>query len=529
MMHWRTVVLGVSITALADPVRAACPLLTPASGAPSVLWGELSPLDKGQLPANRDSTDFNGFQFPNSKYPLWVDIDHAGSYLFLTTTFGFQVWQPTSAGNPKPLLTVSGWKKGATPEWVPQGEATNFPMKAGAAAKVEKDGYVYVGVGLAGTIIWRWNPGSPLKVLYQHPLAASGRDAYVMSSGSRWYAYTAGGPLRAYDITRANDFSACVENQTSPTTCKGVFLGSLPGNTASVAGVDDIIATALPWGNIRLFRAIDPAKPTLLVTSPPSLTNVGDVAMWQANGKTLLAAVTHNPYEMLIYDVSACETPAGCTSSVFKPLFKKKLESPVGSVKLTYSVQGARRFLHHASGVHCLSGPREHLFDVTDLTKIRDVSPRHTTTIQVQSKPVTVDYWGYYYPDGAGFSLVSAHGALFVGDDLYRIAYTLFDVHQTHWAQPTDGGADANDVDAGTDASDANVGVPGRVDSGSRDASSSDAGPEPSGTGTRPSSDGGGCNCTLGGADARRDNPAWASLLIFGLLVSQRRKVRSPT
>ena len=64
-----------------EPVAAQCSFRTPSLVAPQQLWGTLepvasaTPIPTGWLSAARDTTNYSGFQFPDSDYTLWKDLD----------------------------------------------------------------------------------------------------------------------------------------------------------------------------------------------------------------------------------------------------------------------------------------------------------------------------------------------------------------------------------------------------------------------------------------------------------------------
>jgi hypothetical protein len=82
---------------------------TPATGVTSDLWGTLRPTDVGQIPDDRDSTNYNGTQQPSDRFgfPLFTSVDMENGWMFTSYTFGFKIWDATGANAADPQLTAT--------------------------------------------------------------------------------------------------------------------------------------------------------------------------------------------------------------------------------------------------------------------------------------------------------------------------------------------------------------------------------------------------------------------------------------
>jgi PKD repeat protein len=136
--------------------------------------------------------------------------------------------------------------------------------------------------------------------------------------------------------------------------------------------------------------------------------------MWTFGGKIYLGLRTD--VDGRIYDVSCLSS--GCQSGLGNALAIRTLDSGTTNFYVTYSLSGSTPFLYFGSDDRCGGGSqREWLFDVTNPSSPRDVSPQN-------------NYWGWYYRGNpTGFNEIMPRTGKFVGNQFYRMALSLFDIH----------------------------------------------------------------------------------------------------
>ncbi len=404
----------------------------PASGVPAQLWGELRPVDVGQLPAQRDSTDWDEFQGPYSNLaPHWMSIDVENGWLFAALNFGLEIWDARGplAGNPTLTRSLGS---ADFPVRLPPGVHGSNPIND-IDAPPGHDGLLalsatnQVGLAVFNTAV----KASPRAVYGDH--GKNGVAVYATTLGQRHYAFmaTAGQGLLAYDLSAAEgNLSPCVEVTPAQQGC-GVYLGKV-GNRNLVQYVDGVGSyLALASGNfdfgLEIWDVSDPANPRLRIDALGSQLGVHGVTLWQRKGHTYLAVRVNDSIAMQarIYDLSCLET--GCTS-LGAPIWTTPLSLGGKEYFVTHSVAtGGRDFLYFGNENRCAQSlQNEWLFDVTNPAQARDVTP----------PPALVNgeltgYWGWYYRrNPTGFNRVTPRVGVFDGKYFYRAAYSLMDIHE---------------------------------------------------------------------------------------------------
>ena len=424
---------------------------TPASGVPSQLWGALKPVDTGQLPAQRDNTNYpydepGIVELPGPNQPLWVALDVENGWIFAGISHGLQIWDARGALAPSPSR-VANVGRSAFPAWVPDPHST-LPVRD-LDAPPGNDGVVAVAVTEgAGLAIFNTEEKSSPQARYGD-LGKSPLQVYAGRIGATDYSFTATQfeGLLVHDMTAAaNRPSLCVEDTPSQNVC-GVYVGRIGARdtVAYVDGVGDAAGTShwvvgssagTPCG-LEIWDVSDPASPQLELTGlagPPFLCllnggeQVNGVALWRSGASYYLGlrttVVTSITFAR-IYDVSCIAAPGGC-GGLGPALWSQNLGFGPGTQPVTYSQSGDRRFLHFGS-VECPPPGHlaEWLLDVTNPAAAFDVTPPPGLYL---GQPT--DYWGWYYrKNPTGFNNVWPYMGRFAGPYFYRAAFSLFDIH----------------------------------------------------------------------------------------------------
>lgn len=402
---------------------------TPASPAPSTLWGELQPAE-GFIPAERDTTDFQGFQTYNAERPYWMAIDVEDGYVFTAINSGFEIWDARSSPASPVLRSQRDGRAGQFLQF-PANPEFKFPIQDIDVPNGDSNVMALVGAATTGLSIWNTTDKSSPRQLYQdYGEKKDGLAVYAVTIGSRQLAFmaseTAG--LLAYDITKAKSLTGPCAEQSPGGQCTGVYLGKVGGRSSVsyVTGAGNFVAISSgvsPRG-IEIYDASQPF-PTLVASG---LTNeiVYGMAMWQEGGTIYLATRGAAGQQLNIYDVS-CLTSGAC-SSIGSPISSVPTPDPANvRYYVTFSRSGATPFLYLGSDRTCLgSERREWLFDVSSPFAPRDVSPQDAI-----HNGVVTRYWNWYYRGTAtGFNNVGPRKARFIGDHLYRAAFAIFDIHR---------------------------------------------------------------------------------------------------
>lgn len=435
--------LVVLVSLLSSPPSAlakGCNEGSPASPVPASLWGELKPTN-----IILDVTRYNGSPRADSNYPMINTVDIENGFIFATYWGGLQIWDARGANAALPvrLDQADGWS-GQFAEWIP-GNSEIDQYVYTVDAPEGNDNFAAVG-GLApiGLSLWNTTDKTDAKPMYQDN-SKEVQQVYTAMIGGRAYAFAAAfsgdSGIHVYDMSeaKARNYSRCVESTTSgPRSCPGVYLGEMvSGSTQYVHGMQFgnrhyiVRSSGLykPW-SVDIWDVTSPSAGTKVVSGLTG-TFTGGVALWEHNGSAYMAARTAN--RLKIYNVTACLT-SGCAS-----LPAPVADHPVASAPdsdfwkpVVFSRSGSTPFLfvgHHdlCHEAPVLESHTEYLFDVTNASSPRDITP--TKTIVDQGK--TVDYWSWYYSDFTrGFSFTAPRGGKFNGPYFYRAALALFDVHE---------------------------------------------------------------------------------------------------
>lgn len=428
----------------AAPAAATCDECTPARPAADELWGEVEPVDSNPLPSVRDSTLYNGNQFPGANLPLWEDLDIEGGRVYTVYSSGFQVWDVSeNPASPQQIGYLDGWEGGFL-DWTGSGE--NVEILRGLDVPNGRGDLAAIGGKAFGVSLLRTdtNPANPNdaepQAIYQHT-GYTAKSLYSSTIGGNVYAFASadeGGPL-VYNMSAADELtSPCLETvDGGGTQCPGVFVTRMSSDRVGyVHGVDEFLVSSsggLPLG-VRLWDVSTPSNPDLIVED---LTNepVMGVALWREGGAYYLAARLYESAK--IFDVTTCLTE-GCAGFRQNELWTKDLPFLASIQEATFSRSNGRPIIHF--GMHTFgSGSHfDYLYDVSDPSNPREIIPRNPDG---SPKSMTVDgfdidYWSwYYYRNPTGFSHFAPKVAKFSGDYLYRAARTLFDVHR--WNGPS--------------------------------------------------------------------------------------------
>ncbi len=435
---------GLSLLGLAGPADAqncasdaSCGFLqckTPASPVPSSLWGTLKPVDTAPMSFLRDNTDFNEFAIPGnpadrygSAEPVWLSLDIDNGYLYTAISHGMQIWDlHTNPEQPAFIKTVDG--PSVFRQW-PSGERkqvlSDIAVQGDLAALVGQP-----SVGLA--IIDNADKFHP-RLAYQDG-DKNATQVYATTIAGRAYAFIDGHStvtgeltgLLAYDMTRARDYSGCLDNGGA---CPGVMVKQISADSSFtyVDGADNFVAASRGTARgVWIWNVADVTNP---VSKLVALTgeSVYGIALWHdtPSGKYYLA--TRHDAAARIYDVSCITNTLGCTG-LGSPVWSQPMFSGTPQFYVTFSRTPTASYLMFGSDQICGGGTvREAIYDVTTPTAPVDMTPPQIVTIA----GVPTSYWTWYYRDSpTGFNRTGGRMGKFVGDLYYRAAYSILDIHK---------------------------------------------------------------------------------------------------
>ncbi len=427
----------------APPAHASCPGSaaddSPAFGADRQLWGELRPMDPGQLPAERDNSDFNQFGSWLSN-PYFQSLDIENGWLFTAASQRFQVWNTTPDPG-QPQLTADIGIDRMDLLW--GADAHAFLIFQDVDAPPGRDDIVaLVGHFGTGLVVFDTADKADPRVIYQdsgpgNPPVRKTPQVYSTEIGGRAYAFVAAksssGGLLVYDLDAAREFYAnnqtrCVE-QHPQQDCAGVFLGRIGSDEAAefVDGTGSYVAVssiANPYG-VKIWDVSNPNSPSLLLDDLPD-DLVWGVALWQDGGSYYLALRTI--FELRIYDVTCiAQGPCQLGSAIWSQAADFPSQAGLGTV--THSWSEETPILYWGGSRNCPLFPQdEWLQDVSNPAAPREISPPD----QVMVGEDTVTYWSWYYPSHnySGYFQVKPLAGKFHGPYFYRAAFSLLDVHQ---------------------------------------------------------------------------------------------------
>ncbi len=409
---------------------------TPASGAPAQLWGELKPVDLGQLPAARDNSNFNEFGDPfNETEPLWMSLDIENGWIFTAINAGLQVWN--SNGSPTNPTRSSVVGRSGFPVWTP--DPHEFYPVRDVDAPPGNDNVVAVAVTHeAGVVIFN----TAVKTSPTARYADTGKWAeqvYAAHINGVDYAFAATKftGLLSYNMTAAQARTTLCTESTPGSTC-GVYVSKLGSHDgfSYVDGVGNANGTA-HWvvgafsgadRGLEIFNVSNPSTPQSVVTGLTTELGVHGVAMWRRGSSYYLATrvIVSGGTQARIYDVS-CIAGNSC-SSLGSPIWTANLPDGGAGLFLTYSESASGRpFVYFGDVNKCGSGlQHEWLYDVSNPAAPQDITP----------PPADVNgqltgYWGWYYRrNPTGFNSVMPRVGKFNGNYFYRAAFGIFDIHE---------------------------------------------------------------------------------------------------
>jgi PKD repeat protein len=406
-----------------------------AKPVPSTYWagGELQPLDQGSLPPERDVTAFYEYTGQYADNPYFFSIDIQNGWAFTGMDYGVKVWD-ISGGNPvqKAYLNYTQF-----PFWTAGEQKT--PLQDVALPQGVDTVGVVGGISDTGLAIIDFSDKGNPKLVYQNAFQQV-PAVYAATLGGVHYAFGAtSGGLLIYNMDAAvrQGASAPCREDYAPTglTCPGVYVGKAGSSPAYVAGVDQFVVTS--YGSGSGFDIWDMSNPATPVHKLSGLTDRGvhGVAMWKdpGTGHYLLGARTvatfatapGTPNQLFVLDVNCITGTCGGAPTLSTYVDLPDTAAQTASYFLSMSFSGNTPFLYLGSDETC--GPtnvaqREWLLDVSNPS-----SPRDITAPSVGG----AGYWGWYYMmNPTGFNFVQPRKGKFWGQNFYRTAQSIFDVHK---------------------------------------------------------------------------------------------------
>ena len=182
------------------------------------LWGALQPVDQGSIPGRRDSTqELTGAHFPDQDAPEFRDVDEAAGLLFVTTPYGFDLWDArTTPEDPTYVSSRDGYA-GDFATWQGVVGENNRVFEAGDTL-LDGDSVLFFEAGKHGAALWRIDLATLTPtLLYQEwgQVFRNYRDVELVRLAGRIYAYATSSVLtgvQVFDVTAALGLSACVED-----------------------------------------------------------------------------------------------------------------------------------------------------------------------------------------------------------------------------------------------------------------------------------------------------------------------------
>jgi hypothetical protein len=106
--------------------RSTC--AQPAMPAPSSLWGELQPADPGQLPPERDTTDFNEFTTAYFNRNWFYGVDIENGWVLAGLAHGIGVWDARTNQAVPTFVSVRRYSPGLAGSFpfIPGGESSKI-------------------------------------------------------------------------------------------------------------------------------------------------------------------------------------------------------------------------------------------------------------------------------------------------------------------------------------------------------------------------------------------------------------------
>ncbi len=451
MGSWVLWVMAGLAASPADPAVAqlcsggpVCQFLScrsPAFAPPTALWGELKPATAGQVPSNRDSTDFaEFFDPPGLQFPHWMSLDIENGWVFAAVDHGLEIWD--ARFNPGSPTRVAQIGQPSFPTW-PTEPHEGVPIRD-IDAPDGVDTVAVVGfAGAGGLVVFDTTSKAGPTARYADR-ARTTLEVYAARIAGRNYAFGANtlSGLLAYDLTAAQALSGlCTDDTPAENDC-GVYRGQLGTRTRFryVDGVGDasgnrhwvVASGGSIFEGLEIWEVSNPSLPVLKIEALPN-EYVHGVALWRDGSRyylalrSLPAMAGFFPTTARIYDLS-CLASGGCTG-LAAPLWSRLLPTRGDDYFVVDSESHGRTFLYFGAFDQCSLGAElenEWLFDVSCPRTPRDVMP----------PPATIDgtltsYWGWYYRvNPTGFNAFAGRVGKFHGSYFYRAANSIFDVHQ---------------------------------------------------------------------------------------------------
>ncbi len=445
------------------------------------------------LPADRDSTLYNGFARPGF-YSFDVDGDGIvddlefynaleivegpdGTHLYMAYNSGLQIWDIGGAFAAAPLLLAQrdGWFGDF---WAFEPPQTEYYFKIWDVAAIDPadaPGETLVSLSgdpAVGPTIWDARDKLEPVQLYQD-LGNVTFQVVAANIGGRSYAFQAAtNGIHVYDMTRAREIGPCFENtNVAVNLCGGnsnpVWRGRLEpwpwGRTRYLSVLEAEIGGAtrhfIAASDYFLFNGLgtEIREITDVTSRPPASAAVVEGLSDLCAGVELfmipelphglrrfyLGAINGGTLE--IYDVTACLAPASVPAETCAlDEAHRKYSQPLGPLPshayVEFSEGNYRPFLYQGHHTLCSrpsaagEGDVEHLLDLNGLaTGEPIVDVRGETYLDPNHTVPTrrIDYWSSYYDQATdGFSAFAPLGGRFHGAYFYRAAQTVFDVHE---------------------------------------------------------------------------------------------------
>src|SRR5947209_707387 len=457
---------------------------TPATPAPATLWDQLQPVDAGQLPRERDTTNFNEFRELYFARNWFYGVDVENGWILMGLAHGIGIWDArTTPANPT-YVTAKLYGPGVGFPFIPGGESSKIVF-GGIAAPPGVDTMAAVaGYNGAGLLVFDLTDKTKPRPVYQSQ-SKTADSVYAATRGGVHYAFmasTSPGSVFVFNLDRAMTLNGCLEDATIPGAgqCSSpsgpVLVGSISSSETPyfVHGAGNyLVVSHASSGGFEIYDVSNPSNPQLKLSALLGFfsgRSVQGVAMWQQGNSYYLGARMGGPKETAIYDVS-CIT-SSC-AGLGAPLSTLPYDSQSGSEYLTFSrSSGGKPFLYVGGDVSCAGQDgqqREWLLDVSNPSAPKDVTPQKTipgsATYAGVTVNTTVNYWSWYYRGSpTGYNLMTPRAGKFNGDYFYRAGRSLFDIHKLTTASPpaSDFSWSPSEIYPGTPVtfSDASTGAP---------------------------------------------------------------------
>jgi len=264
---------------------------TPATPVLPTLWGELQPADSGNLPPERDNTNFNEFGTAYFNRNWYYGMDVENGWVLAGLTHGVAIFDARTTPQQPTFVTAKRYPPGnvGTFPFIPPGESSKIVFNA---IDGPDDSVVAMsGYNGAGILVLSLADKAQPRAVYQN----AGLEAewiYATTLGGTRYAFFPGRPsgssipagLYLYDLDRAVAANGCGEGGEFTGSCPGVNRGKL--TTAFIPtyvhGAGNYVVVSAFQG-VQILDVTTPTAPVskLLTTS---VGPVQGVALWNQGG-----------------------------------------------------------------------------------------------------------------------------------------------------------------------------------------------------------------------------------------------------